>query len=103
RVDPTPSPAAADLVPAAPGRADPASAALALADEVKVLDGAREELARGQTASALALLDRYDRDFPRGRLAPESQVLRIEALVHTGARDAAERLARDFLVNHPTS
>jgi hypothetical protein len=106
RAEPAPLPpagAAPDLIPAAPGRVDPASAALALADEVKALDGVREELARGKTALTLTLLDRYDRDFPSGRLAPESQLLRIEALVHAGERDAAERLARDFLVNHPTS
>jgi hypothetical protein len=73
-----------------------------LADEVAALDRARR-LAAGDPDRALALLDEYDRRFPRGDLAPEALVLRIEALVRGGERARAETLARSYLQSHPRS
>lgn len=53
--------------------------------------------------AALDLLDRYDRDFPRGALAPEATVARIEALVAAGDLATARALAETFLAAHADS
>jgi len=68
----------------------------ALRDEVALLDQARAALASGNTAAALSALDRHKREFPRGFLSSEAEVLRVEALVKAGrtaeARAQGERL-----------
>jgi len=74
-----------------------------LADEVAVLDAALVALRDHHTASALRLLDQYDRRFPAGTLASEAAVARIEALVAAGNRDRARALATKFLAAHGTS
>jgi hypothetical protein len=72
-----------------------------LAEEIGWLDGARHELAAGQPPSALALLDRYDREFPAGALKPESIVLRVEALVAAKDRATAVAVAERSLPSLP--
>jgi len=74
-----------------------------LSRELASLDAARAALARGDTPRALALLDRYTRTYPRGRLDMEAEVLRIDALAESGRTDAAHARARDFLRRHPNS
>lgn len=68
----------------------------ALRDEVALLDQARAAIASGNTAAALSALDRHKREFPRGFLSSEAEVLRVEALVKAGrtaeARAQGERL-----------
>ena len=74
-----------------------------LAEELRMLDAARQHLHAQDGASALRKLDEYKRRFPRGRLAPEIVVLRTEALIAVGDRPAAERVAAAFLKAHPKS
>jgi hypothetical protein len=74
-----------------------------LTHELAALDAARAKLADGDAKSALALLDIYGETFPRGGLALEAEVLRIDALAKSGQREAARRRANAFLRLHPTS
>ncbi len=74
-----------------------------LSRELASLDAARAALARGDSTRALALLDRYTRTYPRGRLDMEAEVLRIDALAESGRSDAAHARAREFLRRHPNS
>lgn len=74
-----------------------------LAAEISSLDAARSMLARGKTREALFLLDGYSRGFPRGKLALEAELLRIDALARGGDGPEAGRRARMFLARHPSS
>jgi hypothetical protein len=73
-----------------------------LADEVALLDSARLTVSSNPSAT-LRKLDEYQGRFPHGDLAPEALVLRIEALVRSGQRGAAEKLASDYLARNPGS
>jgi hypothetical protein len=75
----------------------------ALAAELAALDAARSSLASGDASGALSLLDDYSRTYPRGRLALEAEVLRIDALAKSGQSAAASRRADAFLRRHPNS
>ncbi|MBI3206588.1 MAG: hypothetical protein HYZ29_33935 [Myxococcales bacterium] len=77
----------------------PASDSLEL--EVALVSSARQALSRGDSGAALGLLDRYQREFPAGRLRPEALVLRVEALVRAGKADRARELARGYLAQSP--
>jgi hypothetical protein len=118
-----PAPETAPEVPAAPGpeansrqvvsealatktakrRAQARPSAPSLAGEVRTIERARAALAAGNTAAASAALDDHDRDFPRGALAEEARVLRIDVLAKRGERARAESAARAFLSSHPES
>jgi len=74
-----------------------------LTAELAALDAARTSLGHGDPAGALAALDGYARDFPRGRLKIEAEVLRIGALAKSGQTDAARKRAEAFLRHHPDS
>lgn len=74
-----------------------------LAEEVAALQKARDALAAARPARALTFLDVYMRHFPKGRLALEAEVLRIEALAHSGNASAATDRAEQFLAAHPSS
>jgi TolA-binding protein len=82
--------------------ADPAPKAT-LAEEVKALDAARAALGRGDGIGAIAALDAYGRAYPRGLLAHEATVLRVEALFAVGDRTNATRIGRAFLAQAPRS
>src|SRR5512145_892650 len=73
----------------------------ALAAELAALDGARAKVRAGEPKSALVLLDAYQREFTRPRLALEAEVLRIDALHRAGQTEAAKRRAAAFVQNHP--
>ncbi|XXX73230.1 hypothetical protein WMF30_36835 [Sorangium sp. So ce134] len=90
---------------AAPTRVDPKPSAsgAALQAELSALDAARSTLASGNAQGALALLDAYSREHPRGRLGLEAEVLRIDALAKSGRLDAASQRAKAFLQRHPNS
>jgi len=89
-------------VPARPSqRSNPGT--VTLARELSSLDAARGTLARGDAPGALARLDAYGRAYPRGRLALEAEVLRIDALEQSGRGDAARTRAELFLRHHPHS
>lgn len=74
-----------------------------LGEEISSLDAARSTLARGNAQEALFLLDGYARSFPRGKLALEAELLRIDAVARSGDGPEASRRARVFLARHPSS
>ncbi|MBL8923763.1 MAG: hypothetical protein JNJ54_33215 [Myxococcaceae bacterium] len=94
-------------VPAEPPRAPPAETVVKpprpvprapapepedeLARELALLDEARRDVV-GAPQRALVVLERHRRQFPRGSLATEAELLRLEALVHAGRRDEAKAL-----------
>jgi hypothetical protein len=96
---PDPAPAAA---PSATAKPAPAANA-ALRAELGALDAVRSALANGRPPLALSLVATYFRTFPRGRLYPEAEVLRIDALAKAGQPNAARRYARDFIKRHPNN
>ncbi|HKO50465.1 MAG TPA: hypothetical protein VJV79_22235 [Polyangiaceae bacterium] len=83
--------------PARPVSAPPLTAELA------ALDAARTSLSHSDPAGALLALDGYSRNFPRGRLKLEAEVLRIGALAKSGQTEAARKRAETFLRLHPDS
>jgi hypothetical protein len=71
--------------------------------ELQLLRSARRALDADSPVQALALLDRYAAEFPRGALRPEYEAARVLALCAAG-RVAAARQARDqFLKEQPGS
>ncbi len=90
--------------PAPPARDPaPAPASSSFRDEIAALDGVRASIDSGDPATALADLDRYAARFPHGAMGPEATLLRIEALLRAGERDAAVRVADDFTARQPKS
>jgi hypothetical protein len=77
------------------------SAPPTLAAEVSRIDTARTVSAVGDYDQALRLVERYHRDFPQGLLAPDADVVALEAAAakHDGA-DVARRAAL-FLARYP--
>jgi hypothetical protein len=99
--------AAAPSTPAAPVAPPPKPVASGpvstTATEVVALDETRQALTEGAPARALSILDRYAARFPRGAMAQEAAVLRIEALVRAGDVASARRAAASFCAAHPDS
>jgi len=73
-----------------------------LAEEVAALDKVRAASHSHNAALMLKLLDDYQRDFPKGSLGTEAQVLLVEALVQSGQTAAALPLARQLLNAAPS-
>ncbi len=72
--------------------------------EIDLLNSARAALSAGDRPRALELLGSYETQFfPGGAMRPEEAVLRVEALVASGDRPAADRVARTFLASNPSS
>jgi hypothetical protein len=89
---------------AAPVKSSPRLAAAtddSLTAELSVIDQARSALLNRDYSQTLRLLDDYSHHFSKHRLRTEATVLRIEALAGRGDRDAATRVGREFLQNHP--
>jgi len=74
-----------------------------LGDELAVVESASRALRSGNPQAALGRLAEYRQRFPRGKLALEAQVLRIEALARAGRTSEAQRLARGFVKRYPNS
>jgi outer membrane protein assembly factor BamD (BamD/ComL family) len=74
-----------------------------LAGEVTALERAHQALAAHNHEAALHLLDRYRTQFPRGALASEETVLRVQALLASGDRAGAQALADAHSAAHPDS
>ncbi len=74
-----------------------------LMNEVASLDRAHRALAEGTPRAALAQLDAYATEFPRGTLREEALVLRLEALTAAGDGAEANRVGMRFLKTFPTS
>ncbi len=90
--------------PAAAPRVSPRAASNeGLGEELALVEAASRATRAGNGPLALQRLAEYRRAFPRGKLALEAQVLRIEALALAGRRGEASRLAQAFLKYHPDS
>jgi hypothetical protein len=74
-----------------------------LARESALLIRARSELRGGDVSAAQATLAALESDFPRGMLAQEREVLRIELLAAKGDLAGARRRAKAFVRAHPKS
>jgi hypothetical protein len=96
-------PPAVPALPSSAGFALPAAAPDSLAREIELLDQARRALSRGSPSDALSTLDRFTREFPRGRLSAEAFVVRLDALVRAGRRAEARALAERHLSANPSS
>ena len=84
---------------AAPSAASPSG----IGRELALLDDARSAIVRGDAASALAALARYDREFAAGGMSSEAAALRVEALMLAGRQDEARALGDAFLSRYPRS
>jgi hypothetical protein len=73
------------------------------AEELALTSEARAALERGDIASCLKAVDRYQRSFRGGIFAQEIDVIRIEALAKSGARERAHSSAEQFLRANATS
>ena len=102
---PSPRPLAGDVRPASyptssgsGGRQaeSPSPTASTLHAEIDLLNAARVALSAGDRPRALELLEGFETQFPEG-------VLRPDALVASGDRPAAARVARAFLAANPSS
>ncbi len=71
-----------------------------LADEIALIDAAREALAAGAPQRALELLRRYQTRYALGNLRPEAAATTIEALVKLGRQAEARALATRFVAQH---
>jgi hypothetical protein len=71
-------------------------------DEFALLWRARERIRR-DPAAALALLDTHAGRFANGQLAPEREVLAVEALRQLGRTEEAEARLRSFRAQYPGS
>ena len=106
-----PPPSAVTTESAAPVAAPSASAPIRagsgttgnLRTERLLLERATAALMRGDSSSALAALREHARKFPRGELTEEREVLLIRALRAAGDSDAAEKRAKDFKNQFPSS
>ncbi len=68
-----------------------------------MIDMARNANARGNSASALAVLREHERTFPTGRLGEERDVMLIQTLVASDQRAEASRRAGAFRAQFPNS
>jgi hypothetical protein len=74
-----------------------------LTAEVAALDEARRALSEGDPERALKQVDDYERVLRGSRLKDEATILRIEALERSGRKEAAAKLAAEFVANNPNS
>jgi TolA-binding protein len=111
RVEEAPSPADTASAPAlvekraekVHRRATPPAPAADLRDQIALIDAARTAVKAGATDRALALLRRYEANYPGGAFRPEALALRVEALEAGGHGAEARALAREFLARYPQS
>jgi len=89
--------------PAAPPTAASASSSASLRAERLLLESATAALQRGDAPTALSTLRKHARLHPHGALAEEREVLWVKALRAQGDDAAAERRAKDFRRNFPSS
>jgi hypothetical protein len=93
----------AHIAPSRRSVAGPSRGSASIREQTAIIDAARRQLGAGDPAGALQQLERYQVKFPRGMLGQEATLLRVEALVQSGNRAAARRLARQLLTRHPDS
>jgi len=71
--------------------------------EIEAIERVRSELGRKDGQAALTALQHYASEHPRGVLAHEADVLRVEALLQAGDAPAAVELAQQLLQRHANS
>ena len=79
----------------------PKSSDSTLAAEVSRIDAARTANAAGDYDEAVWLIARYHRDFPDGALAPDADVVALEAVAAKRDRPETARRAALFLSRYP--
>jgi hypothetical protein len=94
-----PSPATSASSRLVPRETPPAS----LRAERLLLESAAAALMRGDSAAAMATLQKHARQYPRGALAEEREVLWVKVLRAQGNEKAAEQRAKDFKQKFPSS
>ena len=72
-----------------------------LAAEVSRLDTARVAIVSGDYDEAMRLIARYHEDFPNGALAPDADVVALEAAAAKHDRAEVARRAASFLARYP--
>jgi hypothetical protein len=72
-----------------------------LQDEVRAIDSARTHLRAGAAAEALSDVLAYEQAFPKGSLRIEAELIRIEALMKLGRKDAAKQRGEALLARDP--
>ena len=75
--------------------------ASALAAEVARLDAARTSNAVGDYDETIRLIERYHREFPDGALAPDAEVVALEAVAAKRDQPETARRAALFLSRYP--
>jgi outer membrane protein assembly factor BamD (BamD/ComL family) len=103
RIASRPIPSPAQPTEIAPSAGDKAPELASLAEEVALLDRARNALVTGDPSRALFILDSYEHAKVGTTLSAEAALLRIEALVQRGETPRAAALAKEFLRAHPQS
>jgi hypothetical protein len=98
-----PAPKAAPVTEDAPSRKPEVPRQDLLKAESALLTEARAQLRAGDAAGAQASLDRLQKEFPKGMLAQEREVLAIEVLSARGNTEGAKRRARAFVKAYPKS
>jgi hypothetical protein len=105
-------PAATRAAPALPAHSSPKSVLASrspeapggdLAAERSLIARARSSLESGLPLDALATLKVHEQRFERGALAQQREALRIQALIASGNRPAAEAAAARFERDYPQS
>ncbi len=86
-----------------PAPASTGSSAPRFTEEVRMLGDAKSALAAKDPERALLALDTFATLYPSSVLAPEAEVLRIDAHVARGDRARARALAAAFLAERPSS
>lgn len=104
RVDDLPAamPATSSAVARTTSRA-PSPAKDTFAEELALTGAARTALGRGDVASCLAAVERYQHEFRSGVFAQEIDVIGIEALAKSGEHERARALATRFLSTNAKS
>jgi hypothetical protein len=74
-----------------------------LGEQIAMVDGAREALARGAPQRALEILRRYQDRYPSGSFRPEATATSVEALVKLDRQAEARALATRFVADHKGS
>jgi TolA-binding protein len=71
--------------------------------ELRVLQPARQAVARGDFASAMSAIGEHQSLFPSGKLVEEREALRIKALLGLGRATEAQRAGAAFRARFPHS
>lgn len=102
-IAPEVTPPAASFGPTPATSPPPPSSAGTLRGERLLLESATAALMRGDPTTALGTLQKHARQYPHGALSEEREVLWVKALRAQGNDAAAEKRAKDFKRQFPSS